>query len=271
MIRLIKCFLIFLPLLLEASTKTLLITCATGALGSETARLLAKDYNLILTGRNVTTLQNLQKELKAAHPWNYEICTLDYSRSSSIAQFSDQMKGKNLAGLVLMTPRPQFTGTSLFQEESIWLDALRTTYIGPLEALKAVSTSLSHSSKIVLIAGTTSVHFQPASGPTGVIRRMWTAAAKTLSHELGQQGITVNTLSPGVVMTPYHQDRIQKKADAHHISFDEQMEQEVSNIPLHRHAKAKEVAQTIQFLLSEQSDFINGINLILDGGLSPNY
>lgn len=269
--RFIAYFLIFLPFLTEASPKTFLITGATGALGSETAKLLAKDYNLVLTGRNLTTLQNLQKELKAQNPWNYAICTLDYSQTASIAQFKEQMKGKNLAGLVLMTPRPQFAGTTVFQEEAVWLEALRTTYVGPLEAMKAVLPALSHPGKIVLIAGTTSVHFQPSMGPTAVIRRMWTAAAKTLSHELGAQGITVNTLSPGVVMTPYHHDRIQKKADSAHIGFDEQLEKEVASIPLHRHAKPQEVAQTIQFLLSDQSDFINGINLILDGGLSPCY
>jgi NAD(P)-dependent dehydrogenase (short-subunit alcohol dehydrogenase family) len=40
---------------------------------------------------------------------------------------------------------------------------------------------------------------------------------------------------------------------------------------MHRLAKPQEVAQTIQFLLSEQSDFINGINLVLDGGFTVSY
>lgn len=49
------------------------------------------------------------------------------------------------------------------------------------------------------------------------------------------------------------------------------MIKEVANIPLHRHAKPQEVDQSIKFLLSKQSDFINGINLILDGGFTLSY
>ena len=100
---------------------------------------------------------------------------------------------------------------------------------------------------------------------------MWTTYTKALSHQLGPQGISVNTLSPGVVLTNFHEERIQKKANDSGLSYEEQMEKEVANIPLHRHAKPQEVAQTIKFLLSEQSDFINGVNLILDGGFTVSY
>ncbi|MEI8366079.1 MAG: SDR family oxidoreductase, partial [Parachlamydiaceae bacterium] len=55
------------------------------------------------------------------------------------------------------------------------------------------------------------------------------------------------------------------------LSYDDQMENEVAKIPLRRHAKPQEVAQTIKFLITEQSDFIDGINLILDGGFTSSY
>jgi NAD(P)-dependent dehydrogenase (short-subunit alcohol dehydrogenase family) len=100
---------------------------------------------------------------------------------------------------------------------------------------------------------------------------MWTTCTKALSHELSPHGITINALSPGVVLTPFHEERIQEKADLFGLDYNEQMRQETANIPLHRHAKPQEIAQTIQFLLSEKSDFINGINLIIDGGFTTAY
>jgi 3-oxoacyl-[acyl-carrier protein] reductase len=100
---------------------------------------------------------------------------------------------------------------------------------------------------------------------------MWTTYTKALSHQLGPQGISVNALSPGVVLTNFHQERIQKKAQENGVCYATQMEQEVSNIPLQRHAKPEEVAKTVQFLLSEKSDFITGTNLILDGGFTVSY
>jgi 3-oxoacyl-[acyl-carrier protein] reductase len=253
--------------------KTLLITCASGELGGAAARLLARNHHLILTGRNLSVLQKLQNELRANHPWNYEIKILNYTSSPSIAHFRDDLNqtDSSIAGLVLITPRPQFDGKTFFQDECAWLENFQTTFTGPLEVLKAVIPHLSRQSKIVVIAGTTSVQFQPEVGCTCVIRRMWTTCCKALSHQLGPQGISVNALSPGVVLTNFHRERIQKKAQENGLNYDDQMEEEVSNIPLHRHAKPQEVAQTIKFLLSEESDFINGTNLILDGGLTVTY
>ena len=74
---------------------------------------------------------------------------------------------------------------------------------------------------------------------------MWTTYAKALSHRLGPQGISVNVLSPGVVLTDFHQQRIQKSAQDQGVSYEAQMEKEVANIPLKRHAEPNEVAKTI--------------------------
>ena len=100
---------------------------------------------------------------------------------------------------------------------------------------------------------------------------MWTTYSKALSHQLGARGISINVLSPGVVLTHFHREKIQKKADENCISFEEQMEKEVSHIPLHRHAQPEEVANSVQFLLSPESDFINGVNIVLDGGATVSY
>lgn len=261
------------PFTAEEERKIIILTGASGELGSETARLLAKDHDLILTGRNLSKLEDLQKELKAHNSGNYEICTLDFINHASIVNFKDYLSQmpSQISGLVLITPRPQFQGKSSIQDENIWLEVFRNTFTGPIEALKVVLPYLSNSSKIVVIAGTTSIQFQPDTGLSCVIRRMWVTYTKALSYQLGPQGISVNSLSPGVVLTNFHQERIEKKARENELSYEEQMEQEVSKIPLRRHAKPQEVAQTIKFLLSEESDFINGINLILDGGFTLSY
>ncbi len=253
--------------------KTFIVTGASGELGSATARVLATHSNLVLTGRNLSKLNELQKELSTNNSGHYEIYPLDFTDNVSRAHFKDFLNKHNfsISGLVLIAPRPQFYGKALLQEEKVWLEVLQNTFTGPVEALKIALPHLSNSSKIVVIAGTTSVQFQPDLGPSCVIRRMWTTYTKALSHHLGPQGISINTLSPGVVLTNFHEDRIQKKAQENGLSYKKQMEQEVANIPLHRHAKPEEVAHTIEFLLSENSDFINGINMILDGGYTTSY
>lgn len=257
----------------QEERKTFIITGASGELGGATARLLAHDYNLILTGRDLDKLKKLQEELKTANSGHYDICTLDFISKPSRDSFESYLNQAHapIAGLVLIAPRPQFYGKALMQDENVWLEVFQNTFTGPLEALKVALPHLSNPSKVVVIAGTTSVQLQPEYGPSCVIRRMWTTYTKALSHQLGPQGISINALSPGVVLTNFHQERIQKKSEEAGLSYDDQMKKEVANIPLRRHAKPQEVAQTIKFLLSEQSDFINGVNLILDGGYTLSY
>lgn len=252
---------------------TYIVTCASGELGGATARLLAAENHLIITGRDIAALEKLQQELKSKYPWRYEICPLDYTKSQSIDNFKSYLAQFSIpiSGLVIITPRPLFYGKEILQEEEAWFEVIRSTFTGPLEALKGVLPHLKQQGSIVVIAGTTSVQFHPDAGPGCVIRRMWTTYTKALAHELGPRGIRVNALSPGVVLTQFHQERIQNKAWDNDVDFNTQMRAEVANIPLRRHAKPEEVAGTVKFLLSEDSNFVTGINLILDGGLAGCY
>ena len=253
--------------------KTFVVTGASGELGSAAARALAANHDLILTGRNLSKLETLQQELQTLHPGTYEIYPLDFVSSASRASFDNYLEqtDSQIAGVVLITPRPQFYGKNLIQEERVWLEVLQSTFTGPVETLKVLFPYLTKPSKIVVIAGTTAVQLQPQYGPSCVIRRMWTTYTKALAYQLGPQQISVNALSPGVVLTNFHQERIQDNASKNGVSYEEQMEKEVANIPLQRHAKPEEVAQAIQFLLSEQSGFVNGINLVIDGGITLSY
>lgn len=257
----------------KKAKNTLVITCATGALGGETARLLAPDYNLILTGRNSSKLQQLQDELKSLYSGQYDTHILDYLDSASIISFKKKIDALNtpISGILLMTPRPQFAKDLLMQSEPEWLLLFQTTFTGPIEVLKSTMPHLSKNGKIIIIGGTTSVQLSPEYGPASVIRRMWTSYSKALSHQLGPKGITVNVLSPGVVLTNFHQERITKKAKEIGCSYEEQLTKDTANIPLRRHAKPLEIAQTIRFFFSPESDFITGTNLIMDGGATLTY
>jgi NAD(P)-dependent dehydrogenase (short-subunit alcohol dehydrogenase family) len=134
-----------------------------------------------------------------------------------------------------------------------------------------MSILVNKDSKIVVIAGTTSVQVLPEYGPTCIVRRMWTTYSKALSSHLANKGIYINVLSPGVVLTDFHKKKIKKKAIDNNISYEEQMKKETENLPLSRYIKPIEVAQSIRFLLSSESDAIIGVNLILDGGTTVSY
>ena len=253
-------------------TPTIVVSCATGELGGAIAELLAPQNNLILTGRNLEKLKKLQSDFQSQYKMHYEIQTVDYENKKNVADFKDTLAAKveSITGFVVLQPRPHL-GTNLMPEEAEWLQLFQCTFTGPLETLKAAIPKLSKNSKIVVIAGTTSVQLQPEYGSACVIRRMWSTYAKALAHQLGPKGVRVNVLSPGVVLTDFHKEKTMKKAEKNGCSYDEQMTKDVAQIPMRRYAKAEEVAQAVQFLLSDASSYITGNNIVIDGGVTTSY
>jgi NAD(P)-dependent dehydrogenase (short-subunit alcohol dehydrogenase family) len=88
---------------------------------------------------------------------------------------------------------------------------------------------------------------------------------RTLARELAPRGIRVNTIHPGPVDNEF-QHRIEVVAtgagtDAATAIFDQM-------IPLARHAQPGEIARAMLFLASEDSSFMTGATLAVDGGMS---
>ncbi|MGN7619447.1 MAG: SDR family oxidoreductase [Rickettsia amblyommatis] len=81
----------------------------------------------------------------------------------------------------------------------------------------------------------------------------------------------VNSISPGIVLTQHHEDRIRAQAISNNISYKAQLSQDTSAIPLKSYATKEDVANLAIFLLSNKASSLNGINVLLDGGESSAY
>lgn len=81
---------------------------------------------------------------------------------------------------------------------------------------------------------------------------------RSMAFELMKEGITINTVSPGAIETQYATDRLRGRPE---------LRQEIlGHIPLGRLGEPDEVAEVIVFLASCDGNFIQGHNLIVDGG-----
>tara|TARA_Y100000022_G_scaffold87384_1_gene75265 strand:+ start:1104 stop:1838 length:735 start_codon:yes stop_codon:yes gene_type:complete len=79
---------------------------------------------------------------------------------------------------------------------------------------------------------------------------------KSLARELSSRNINVNSISPGFIDT-----------DMTKALSDEQIDNLTKNIPLGRIAESSEVSSVVSFLLSEDSSYITGENINVNGGL----
>jgi 3-oxoacyl-[acyl-carrier protein] reductase len=78
-----------------------------------------------------------------------------------------------------------------------------------------------------------------------------------MAKELGQQGIRVNSLCPGMITTAFHDT----------FTKDEVRSNVANATPLKREGRPDEMATTVSFLLSDESSFLTGVNLDTNGGL----
>ena len=87
--------------------------------------------------------------------------------------------------------------------------------------------------------------------------------ARTWTHEFKDRGIRINTLSPGPIDTPIMDGQADTKegADAIRAAF-------ASVIPLARMGQPEEVAAAVYFLASDESSFVAGADLAVDGGMA---
>ncbi|HEY0387767.1 MAG TPA: SDR family oxidoreductase [Gaiellales bacterium] len=85
--------------------------------------------------------------------------------------------------------------------------------------------------------------------------------AKTLSHELGPDGITVNTIAPGKIDTPRARELWQHQSDP-----DAARDRDLQAIPARRLGDPAEVGATVAFLCSPQAGYITGTVIPVDGG-----
>ncbi|MGY1652415.1 SDR family NAD(P)-dependent oxidoreductase [Geodermatophilus sp. SYSU D01119] len=120
---------------------------------------------------------------------------------------------------------------------------------------------LGDGASVVLTGSTATLHGTPAFGLYAASKAAVHQLARTWAIELAGRGIRVNTLVPGSTATP---GLLGLAPDA--AATDAMVEGMAAGIPLRRLARPEEIAAGALFLASDQSSFMTGSELVLDGG-----
>lgn len=122
------------------------------------------------------------------------------------------------------------------------------------------------------------VNFSSIAGRRGKAIQLHYGASKaavisitqTAANAVGKYGINVNAISPSVVATPMWDTHIKQKADILGVSIEEATAEMVKQIPLGRIGKVEDIAAVVSFLCSDDSNFITGQTINVDGGFVMN-
>ena len=106
-----------------------------------------------------------------------------------------------------------------------------------------------------------------ASCPTSVARAAGMAMTKALASEFASDGVLVNALTTGFLISNQWITRWQR--DHSDKTFEEFTENIASKIPIGRMGEAQEFANLALFLASDAASYLTGASINIDGGLSP--
>ncbi|MDO4263114.1 MAG: SDR family oxidoreductase [Deinococcus sp.] len=145
--------------------------------------------------------------------------------------------------------------------EAAWEQGYRTNFLSAVRLADGVLPGMRERGWGRIIAVTSMTVGHPALNlpVSNAMRAAVTNHLRTLSLEVGADGVTCNTVAPGYTAT-------QRLRNLH--ADPQQAAQLAASIPLRRFGEPREVGAAIAFLASEEADYITGQELLVDGGYS---
>ena len=246
--------------------KVALLTAAARGIGFASAvRLAAEGAVVWITDRDATALE---QAAHAAHLAGHTLHTrvMDSSDAGDIAAVTAAISAEvghidilvNNAGGSLHTPY-----RFMDEDASDWQRVLDLNVMGAVRTSRAVLPGMvARGHGRVINFGSKAGRFGSLiAGPNYAAAKGAVAAlTRQMAQEFGPQGITVNCICPGVVMTDRTRGLWEQRRSA------DERARVLQEIPLRRHAEVEDVAAAVAFLASDDASFVTGVTLDLNGG-----
>ena len=243
--------------------KTAIVTAASRGIGYACAETLAREgTHIAMCARGAATLAQAADRIRQSIGARVFAQPADVTKAEDVRQFVE-LAVAEFGGIDILIaiggspPRGSFAET----DEARLQQGFEMTVLALYRLIQAVLPHMRAKKwgRIVAVQSRSVREPIPALTVSNATRPGAAGLLKDLSQELARDGILLNTVLPGRILT----DRLRDSGtrDQAHL------ERQALELPIGRLGSAQEVADAIAFLASERASYINGVTLAVDGGL----
>ncbi len=250
------------------SSSVAIVTGASQGIGRATALRLAHDFSaVVLAARNKDELQKTAAGVNAAGAESM-VCALDLREPQLAENLVNKVLDRfsridallNIAGAVPQIDLFKMTDAQWEDGLALKLHGARRLTICAWDALKASKGS------VVLISGSAALDPKPAFAAVAAINAAIIVLAKAFAEQGIKDGVQVNSVIPGAVMTARRRSFFEKWAPAHNLSIEDAMEKFPEEVGIARFGKPEEIADLMAFMVSPAAKWMTGASVRMDGG-----
>lgn len=245
-----------------------IITGASQGIGRATALRLASDFpDIVLAARNGGALNQVAALIKqaGAEPLPMPLDLREPSAAKMLIDGTLKQFGRidalvNIAGAVPQVDVLEMTDAQWDDGFALKLHGARRVTIHAWSALKESKGS------VVFTSGNSAQAPKSAYAAVATVNAAIVALARAFAERGIKDGVQVNSVLPGPVLTNRRRTYMEKFAPSHNMSFDEAMQKFPAEVGISRYGQPEEIAELMAFLVSPQAKWMTGSAVRMDGG-----
>jgi NAD(P)-dependent dehydrogenase (short-subunit alcohol dehydrogenase family) len=246
---------------MKLNGKTALVTGGTTGIGLESAKLLRREgARVIVTGVDEKRIAEARRELGP----EVEVVRADFRQSADIDRLFRTVRERFTQLDILFANAGVGKVASLEAVTEAQIDdQFSINFKGIFFAVQKSAPLMSKGGSIVLTTSFLNETGTPGFSILAASKAAVRSLARTLGAELAPLGIRVNAISPGPVSTSFH-----SKLGLTDAQLNDAAASIEAGVPLRRFGEAREIANAVLFLASDDASFMTGTEIVVDGGLT---
>ncbi|OIW28606.1 BcABA4 [Coniochaeta ligniaria NRRL 30616] len=257
----------------QFATKVIALTGGASGIGLATSHLLAsRGATLSIADANGAALDTAKSAIVSAHPDTKVLTTvLDVRDAAAVEAWMAETESAfgrvdgaaNLAGVI---GRSIGHGTLADQDAAEWDFILGVNLTGVMHCLKAQLNRVTDNGSIVCASSIAGLQGRAKNGAYSASKHGVLGLTRSAAKEVGGRGVRVTAVCPGRIDTPMARNAAQIAGKGDKELGAKHEKSMIDEVALKRSGRAEEVAHLIAFLLSDESTYISGNAISIDGG-----